>query len=389
MTKKTLLVPRSCQQDAVQRFQIGGPVMTTSYSILDPINLWKESWDDDRFEKYYQLSPVDVGMIKAKIALNDAFGNKTAQRIVNRDPRLYAFHEHIAPKDPETGKVIGSVYGRVDGNVVSPAIKDVNGQLAYVEDFYALPDQNIYFNSPRDAEIFNQNYWQYAPMRHLEDGPMMYNRDVQEVSPYYLSPKNWIKNWYSKRSNDLYSKHQQSYASDLQRTDEEYIGEDINPYISTDDQLQNVSKLRSYIISDEEMKKQVGKEDILGAATVNSDEIYYVPMGFQNYYTQLHEYIHKMAGGDAYTPQEWAIGDLMERNEGGMFNENVTPDFEYWDAPHEIYARLMQFRSDNKLDPEKIYTIEDIQNLRQQSFDYDLLSRYSDNFMYELLNDIY
>lgn len=94
-------------------------------------------------------------------------------------------------------------------------------------------------------------------------------------------------------------------------------------------------------------------------------------------------------GGDAYTPQEWAIGDLRERNEGGMFNENVTPDFEYWDAPHEIYARLMQFRSDNKLDPEKIYTIEDIQNLRQQSFDYDLLSRYSDNFMYELLNDIY
>ena len=63
---------------------------------------------------------------------------------------------------------------------------------------------------------------------------------------------------------------------------------------------------------------------------------------------------------------------------------------DYYDNPHEIYARLNEFRFKNNLDPTYTFTLKDVRKLRKNTKikDFELLNRYTDEFILHLLNDV-
>lgn len=61
----------------------------------------------------------------------------------------------------------------------------------------------------------------------------------------------------------------------------------------------------------------------------------------------------------------------------------------YYDAPEEIYARLMSFREKHGLDPTKTITKEDINNWKKNKIkDFDLINRYPVDLLLRLFNDV-
>lgn len=97
----------------------------------------------------------------------------------------------------------------------------------------------------------------------------------------------------------------------------------------------------------------------------------------------IHERTHSLYP----TPQEESIRQLNIKTKNN-YSKNVNNS--YYDDPSEIYARLMEFRYANKLDPNKTYTIEDIKNFKEDPdiHDFELLDRYSEEDVLKLLNEI-
>lgn len=81
--------------------------------------------------------------------------------------------------------------------------------------------------------------------------------------------------------------------------------------------------------------------------------------------------------------------DFFRGGYDNIYLDGVEKSY-YYDSDSEIYSRLMQFRYDNKLNPKKKYTIEDIQKMRQNNTikDSNLLNRYKDEYIQRLLNDV-
>lgn len=81
--------------------------------------------------------------------------------------------------------------------------------------------------------------------------------------------------------------------------------------------------------------------------------------------------------------------DFFRGSYDNIYLDGVEKSY-YYDSDSEIYSRLMQFRYDNKLNPKKKYTIEDIQKMRQNNTikDSNLLNRYKDEYIQRLLNDV-
>lgn len=111
--------------------------------------------------------------------------------------------------------------------------------------------------------------------------------------------------------------------------------------------------------------------------------------------TLVHELSHSL-GNDSMEwmskPQEKAIHRLMRaRYENGvspMRSSFGSVDESYADSPSEIYSRLMELRQMNGLDPKKTYTADDVKELRKSGKDADILNRYTDDVILELLNNI-
>ena len=100
--------------------------------------------------------------------------------------------------------------------------------------------------------------------------------------------------------------------------------------------------------------------------------------------TIIHERTHSLG---LTNPQVQAINKFQQKEflrEGQQGNK-------YNDTPWEIYARLMQFRHDNNIDPTKVWKAEEIQQLRdniQGDSENDILQRYNDEFILHLFNDV-
>lgn len=102
-----------------------------------------------------------TGMMKARLALADHFGNPTARRMTYRDTREYQF------PNGDRGNVFVSSYD----NYVTPHIQDVNGKLTYIENPWEGEEntkrslqQSIKFDRPEDAIYFGKHYKDIAPM---------------------------------------------------------------------------------------------------------------------------------------------------------------------------------------------------------------------------------
>lgn len=157
-----------------KKHQEGGPIFFED-GTLNPESLYTQS--RKHVKDPQELTPGQRGMIKARMALDSHFGNKTARRMTNYDTRSFIFPQYIIPADPIEGPARGNVFmGSVD-NYAVPGIKENDKWELYLEpDLMARPEQNIRFETPRDADIFSRYYKQFAPMMYLWDGPLMYNK---------------------------------------------------------------------------------------------------------------------------------------------------------------------------------------------------------------------
>lgn len=93
--------------------------------------------------------------------------------------------------------------------------------------------------------------------------------------------------------------------------------------------------------------------------------------------TAVHELTHALRA----SPQEGEIQRIIQRSDPGRNDP-------YTDSPTEIYSRLMQFRHGNNMDPGKKFTSDDLKEMRKSSKDFNLLNRYSDETILELLNNV-
>ena len=85
-------------------------------------------------------------------------------------------------------------------------------------------------------------------------------------------------------------------------------------------------------------------------------------MGYDPSNTNIHELTHAMTKGTYSTPQIKAIQNIPIGT-GEYYNK---PELYGYDAdPEEIYAQLMELRIKNKLDPNKVYTEEDLPELKK------------------------
>lgn len=120
----------------------------------------------------------------------------------------------------------------------------------------------------------------------------------------------------------------------------------------------------------------------------NASGVYY-PFGRRIFLTDgststaIHEWTHSSLP-DA---QEKVIKKYQDNFGDTVYdNKTIVPD-EYLDNPQEIYARLMQLRYSINADPNHKFTKEEIQNYNKENT-YNLLNRYSDDFLLYLFNNV-
>ena len=198
--------------------------------------------------------------------------------------------------------------------------------------------------------------------------------------------KEWIKNWIRTRN------------ATGQFEDQLGNGQMEKGFKSLDD----VKK-----VSREEMVK-AGNDDAsywqIGAPNgmyVPSDNIYFSDPGFfsgnKEEDTDIHEQSHVFDIGTSGVPQKDMEEEIPETNihkaiknipvKGGYKTEEYLP-------PAEIYAELMKFRKKNNIDPNKIYTKDDLLELRKklkEENDYGLFKLddiYEDEEILRLMNEV-
>lgn len=371
-----------------KKHQEGGPIILED-EYLNPENLYTQHWYSPQHEQ--GITPGQRGMMKARMAIDSHFGNPTARRMTNYDTRTYTFPEYIIPGNPIEGPAKGNVFVGNMGHVVIPGIKDVNGTLSYVDDWYALPDQNMYFDSNRDADIFARNYKEVAPMMQLLDGPFMYNQNEQQKNPVYESPKTWFDYWYENRPKEIYEGNQAYASLYRQQPFDEIMYGSTNPFdITAPSQLENMRFTKSYIVPQKYMDNITGINGVAGYSPYEENNTYYIPQAFEDFPLQIHEHAHKLRNQPHYIPQQKQIQIwLQTKDPKYIYNQGIEPDYKYLDDADEIYARLMESRRRNNLDPRYILNINDIQEMRKNPENSDLFDRYTDQFLLDLYNNIY
>lgn len=95
-----------------------------------------------------------TGMMKARMALANEFGNNAAKRMVSSNP-----------KTGMTPEGIGTHYMTSIDNYAVPLLQDLGQKsLTYVKNPTFNPKEDIKFERPEDAEYFAKNYKDVAPM---------------------------------------------------------------------------------------------------------------------------------------------------------------------------------------------------------------------------------
>lgn len=151
------------------------------------------------------------------------------------------------------------------------------------------------------------------------------------------------------------------------------------------------------------------KEANTGGSIINLVE-YNTP---EYYSTNIHEFAHSLKAES----QKAKIFDIIHghspfiraQNNEDFYDENNKNKYNidnykkqidlmlihgkshiYLDSPDEIYSRLMQFRHDNNLNPNKKYTNDDIELFRKNknTKDNNFLNRYTNEYVLKFINDV-
>ena len=134
----------------------------------------------------------------------------------------------------------------------------------------------------------------------------------------------------------------------------------------------------------------------------------------KSHYPERSVRIHEVTHAINAVPQYEAIAKIFKKD-GIQYKETFFKPANYNNNPEEVYSRLMQFRNENNLDPKKIYTEEDVNNMRNNTFmnnqnsniqtnndsikspyingkyninDFNLLKRYENKTILKLLNEV-
>ena len=220
----------------------------------------------------------------------------------------------------------------------------------------------------------------------------------------------WITNWLSKRYSQL-NKNERNYDRDDLVFNHDFGLVDVGQYaydrnmkniLSTpviiDERYKNLYKdiniNKTYSYNDFPYIKNIMESNYsYGDKKRNIDDVknilnytefgHFKPFGNHIYlapYAGESSLIHEFTHTFGY-PQKRLISNNKK------LKENIEEDY-YLDSSNEIYSRLMQFREANNINPEHKYTKEDLQKLKENAKDFNLLNRYTDDTILYLLNDI-
>ena len=124
----------------------------------------QHSQQNNSFANGGDTNPGMTGMMKARMALANEFGNKAAQRMVSPNPNTYVFTgKENTPTNEKAGN-IGTHYIGSYGNIVRPSIQEINGKMEYTGFPSERTNEDIKFETPEDAEYFAEHYKEIAPM---------------------------------------------------------------------------------------------------------------------------------------------------------------------------------------------------------------------------------
>lgn len=426
-------------QDGINQQQVESNKNTQNYgldqNIIDEGNrLLKELDKAITIEEVNNQQPIQFRQFKngGKVD-NPPF----MQRILNNDNR--SVNDWEDPSRKATHKLS---YAQTDkGYIVYPEVQIVDGQIHDFTDpkynhgkWDALDNavrnsDTLRFSTEEQALRYTQEYKNKYPeyFKQFNKGGLILNNPTQALIgkvnklrkggygdgdegdkiKSYLNDKNvFIKDWLTSRADILdknaelierkrgEGKHYLEAQLDNLEGVNEYMGvswyDDLAPHYSTNESLRNIA-IKNYENitgnkfdldpNDISTWNKLGRmQDYIGVYHGDGNIIYNEEFLDNNpLETIIHERTHAL---NAH-PQKFSIRNL-----------NIQPlqedKDEYWDNPNEIYSRLMEFRHANKLDPKKVYTIEDIKKFKEDSNvkDFEILNRYNEEDVLKLLNDI-
>lgn len=84
---------------------------------------------------------------------------------------------------------------------------------------------------------------------------------------------------------------------------------------------------------------------------------------------------HEQAHASKATPQEQKVAEIIQGSS-------------YLSDPIEVYARLMQLREANNIDPNQIWDKKQLKEFKKNAIDFNILNRYSDEQILRLFNEV-
>lgn len=279
-----------------------------------------------------------------------------------------------------------------------------------------------FVGTPADSTQWINDYkkiYGFAEGGEVEDDPDTQMKEIYNDKNYF------IKNWLSQRK-DILAKNaskDRGFIDTFFTSDDEWGDKVLNA------QLSNLANTKEYslggkflpnVLTDQKFTKALKQSMYNKYSNVRSE--------FQKADDVPDDYLQYLAGVQygAYYPQFDAILYSYDYNRPTIIHERThalnptaqkraiintcnprfnifkgfTPGIEwrkegidennYLDSSDEIYSRLMEFRYQNKMDPKRKYTEQDIETMRndKSTKDVNLLNRYTNEFLLKLFNDV-
>lgn len=261
--------------------------------------------------------------------------------------------------------------------------------------------QNLF--PSEEAEILEDARYKYEKAlkpKVYADGGIIDEDKVGNPSVQSIQQRQWLNNWLKNRTKqmaeniDFYS-NQNYYGSAVDRFHVApffWQNKEKNAAKIIEEQLEYANSTPIYdyrepwIAADKSipyrnkfLKQKLGVQGEFRSSYKQPRAISISPIA-QDQSVILHELTH--ASQDLYKIQESVVNDILDKN-------NEKKD-KYLDNPAEVYARLMQFRYDNNLNPTDTITKQQIEEWQKDKYiqDKQFINRYSSSTLEDLLNSV-
>ena len=225
-------------------------------------------------------------------------------------------------------------------------------------------------------------------LKYKDNGVKSISANLKEVEVKPFQPqREWLKNWYNSRTSidknnyDSYKLKNYSYDQYVNNRNKNLDNTPIEQ--ATPDEISggfNLIGLGKYDTASNKIK-------LLGSSDLKK-----ISPNFDRDQLVIHELTHSINNNSLHTKESKTNERFVDNNTlriKDIINSKQTKD-KYWDNPSEINARLMEFRYKNKIDPNKVFTNDDIDSMRlnKNLIQKELINRYSNKQLLQLLNDV-